>query len=77
MRKKRGRKSPEVRDLVIGELSRKGLERSLREAYATGYVTKLTRDGPVTTVVIENTLEVDSQQQQNKNKHQEREKRLY
>ena len=29
----RGRKAPEVRDLVIGKLSQKGLERSLREAY--------------------------------------------
>ena len=38
--KKKGRKALEGRDLAIGKLSQKDLERrSLREAYATGYVT--------------------------------------
>ena len=44
-----------MRDLAIGKLSQKGLERSLREAYATGYVTMLTGDGHVTTEITKMT----------------------
>ena len=53
--KKRGRKALEGRDLAFGKLSQKGLERSLREAYATGYVTMLTGDGHVTTEITKMT----------------------